>query len=157
MLLNYELAVKNWCFWALVLEKTLESPLDCKEIKPVNPKGNQSWIFIRMTDAEPEAPVLWPPDEKNWLTGKDLDTGKAWRQEKGTTEDKMVGWHHLLNGCEFKQALEDGEGQGSPVCCRPWCCKESNTTERLNNNNNQSHWLQNHYQVFGASTEVIRI
>ena len=157
MLLNYELALKNWCCWALVLEKTLESPLDCKEIKLVNPKGNQSWIFFRTTDAEPEAPVHWPPDEKDWLTGKDLDTGKDWRQEKGITEEKMVGWHHWLSGCEFEQALEDGEGQGSLVCCRPWCCKESNTTERLNNNNNQSHWLQNHYQVFWASIEVLKI
>ena len=117
MLLNYELALKNWCCWALVLEKTLESPLDCKEIKLVNPKGNQSWIFFRTTDAEPEAPVHWPPDEKDWLTGKDLDTGKDWRQEKGITEEKMVGWHHWLSGCEFEQALEDGEGQGSLVCC----------------------------------------
>ena len=91
-------APKNWCFWTVVLEKTLESPLDCKEIKPVNPKGNQSWIFIGRTDAEAEAPVLWPPDAKNWLIGKDPGAGKDWRQEeKGTTEDEMVGWHHQLN------------------------------------------------------------
>ena len=92
-------ALKNWCFWTVVLEKTLKSPLDCKEIKPVNPKGNQSWIFLRRTDAETEAPVLWPPDAKNWLIGNDPDAGKDWRhEEKGMTEDAMVGWHHQLNG-----------------------------------------------------------
>ena len=96
-------APKNWCFWTVVLEKTLESPLDCMEIKPVNPKGNQSWIFIGRTDAEAEAPIRWPPDAKNWLIGKDPDSRKHWRQEeKGTTEDEMVGWHHPLNGHEFK-------------------------------------------------------
>ena len=95
-------ALKN-CFWTAVLEKTLESPLDCKEIEPVHPKGNQSWIFIGSTDAEAETPILWPPDVKNWLTGKDPDAGKDWRQEeKGTTEDEMVGWHHQLNGHEFE-------------------------------------------------------
>ena len=99
-------ALKNWCFWTMVLEKTLESPLDCK-IKSVNPKGNQSWTFIGGTDAEAEAPIFWPPDPKSWLIGKDPDAGKDWRQEeKGTTEDEMVGWHHWLNGYEFKQALE---------------------------------------------------
>ena len=91
--------LKNWCFWTLVLEKTLESPLDCKEIKPVNPKGNQPWIFIGGTDAEAEAPIFWPPYAKTWLNGKYLDAGKEWRQEeKGTTEDETVGWHHQLNG-----------------------------------------------------------
>ena len=94
---------KNWCFWNVVLEKILESPLDYKEIQPVHPKGNQSWIFIGRTDAEAETPILWPPDEKNWLTGKDPDARKDWRQEeKGTTEDVMVGWHHRLNGHEFE-------------------------------------------------------
>ena len=94
---------KNWCFWTVVLEKTPESPLDCKEIKPVHPKGNQSWIFIGRTDAEAETPVLWPPDAKNWLIWKDPDVGKDWRQEeKGMTEDEMVGWHHQLNGHEFE-------------------------------------------------------
>ena len=96
-----------------------ESPLDCKEIKPVNPKGNQSWIFTARTDAEAEAPVFWPPDVKNWLIGKDPDAGEDWSQEKGTTEDEMVGWHHQLDGYEFEQALGDGEGQGSLVCCSP--------------------------------------
>ena len=96
-------APKNWCFWSVVLEKTLESPLDCKDIQPVHPKGNQSWIFIGRTDAEAETPVLWPPDVKNWLIGKDPDAGKDWRQEeKGMTEDEMVGWHHRLSGHEFE-------------------------------------------------------
>ena len=97
---------KNWCFWTVVLEKTLESPLDCKEIKPVNTKGNQSWIFTGRTDVEAETPILWPPDSKNWFTGKDPDAEKDWGQEeKGTTEDEMVGWHHCLNGHELKQTL----------------------------------------------------
>ena len=118
----------------VVLEKTLESPLDCKEIKPVNPKGNQSWIFIGRADAEAETPMLWPPDMKGGLTGKDPNAGKNWRQEeKGTTEDKVVGWHHWLNGHESGQAWED-EGQGSQVCCSPLCHEELDTAERLNNN-----------------------
>ena len=117
-------APKNWCFWTVVLEKTLESPLHCKEIQPVHPKGNQSWIFIGRTDAEAETPILWPPDEKNWLIGKDPDAGKDWRQEeKGKTEDEMVGWHHRLNGHEFEQALRAGDGQGSLMCCSPWGCR----------------------------------
>ena len=117
-------AQKNWCFWSVVLEKTLESPLDSKEIKPVNPKGNQSWIFIGNIDAE--APIFLPPDVKGWLIGKDPDTGKDWRQEeKGTTEDKMVGWHHALNGHWFEQAPGVGDGQESLACCSPWGCKES--------------------------------
>ena len=96
-------APKNWCFWTVLLEKILESPLDCKEIQPLYPKGNQSWMFIGRTDAEAETPILWPPDAKSWLLGKDLDAGKAWRQEeKGTTDDEMVGWHHQLNGHEFE-------------------------------------------------------
>ena len=95
-------AAKNWCFWTVELEKTLESPLDCKEIQPVHPKGDQSWVFIGKTDAEAETPVLWPPHVKNWLIGKDPDAGKNWRQEdKGMTEDEMIGWHHWLNGHEF--------------------------------------------------------
>ena len=106
-------ALKNWYFWTVVLEKTLESPLDCKEIQPVHPKGNQSWIFIGKTDAKAETPILWPPDVNNWLIGKDPDAGKDWRQEeKGTTEDEMVGWHHWLNGHEFEQAPGVGDGQG---------------------------------------------
>ena len=119
----------------MVLEETLESPLDCKEIQPVNPKGNGSWIFIGRTDAEAEAPILSPPDVKSWLIRKDPDAWKDWRQEeKGTTEDEMVGWHHRLDGLEFEQAPGDGEGQWSLACCSPWGCKELDTTERLNNN-----------------------
>ena len=112
------LAPKNWCFWTVVLEKTLESLLDSKEIKSVHPKGNQSWIFIGRTDAEAEAPILWPPDAKNWLVKKDPDAGQDWRQEeKRTTEDEMVGWHHWLDGHEFEQTQGDSEGQRSLVCC----------------------------------------
>ena len=126
-------APKNWCFWPVVLEKTLESPLNCKKIKPVNPKGDQSWIFIGRTDAEAETPILWLPDAKNWLIGKDPDAGKDWRQEeKGMTEDEMVEWHHQLDGHEFEQALGVGDGQGILECCSPWGCKESDTTEQLN-------------------------
>ena len=125
-------ALKHWCFWTVVLEKALESPLDCKEIQPVHPKGNQSWIFIRRTDPEAETPILWPPDVKNWFIWKDPDSGKDWRQEKGMTEDEMVGWHHQLDAHEFEQALGVSDRQGSLVCCGPWGRKESNTTERLN-------------------------
>ena len=109
-------------------ENTWES-LDCKEIQPVHPKGNQSWIFIGSTDAEAETPILWPPDAKSWLIGKDPDAGKDWRQEKGTTEDEMVGWHYRLSGHESEQALGDGDGQGSLVRCSPWGHKESDMTE----------------------------
>ena len=131
--------LKNWCFWTVVLEKTLKSSLDCKEIKPGNPKGNQSWIFIGRTDAEAETLTLWPPDAKNWLTEKDPDAGKDWRQEaKGTTEDKMVGWHHQLNGHEFEQAPGVDDGQESLVCCSPWGRKELDLTERLNWTENKS-------------------
>ena len=115
-----------------MVEKTLESSLDCKEIKPVNPKGNQPWIFIGRTDVEAEIPILWPSDAKNWLTGKFPDAGKDWRQEENETiEDEMVGWHHWLNGHEFEQA-PPCDGQGNLVCCSPLGCKESGTTERLN-------------------------
>ena len=121
-------APENWCLWTVVLEKTLESPLDCKAIQPVHPKGNQSWIFIVRTDVEAETPVFWPPVAKNWLLGKDPDAGKDRRQEeKGMTEDEMVGWHHRLNGHEFEQAPGDGEGQGSLACCSPWGHKELDT------------------------------
>ena len=115
---------KNWCFWTVVLEKTLESPLDCKEIQPVHPKGNQSWVFIGRTDVEAETPILWPPDAKSWLILKDPDAGKDWRQEeKGTIEEEMVVWHHWLNGHEFEQVPGDGERQGSLVCCSPGVAK----------------------------------
>ena len=119
----------NWFFQTVVLEKTLESPLDSKEIKPVNSKGNQPWLFIGKTDAEAEAPILWPPDAKSYLIGKDSDWGQ---KEKWVTENEIVGWHHWLNGHEFEQPLGDSEGQGSLACCSPWNCKESDTTERLN-------------------------
>ena len=125
--------MKNWCFWTVVLEKALESHLDCKEIKPVHPKGNQSWISIGRTDAEAESSILWPPDVKNWLIWKDPIAGEDWRQEeKGMTEDEMVGWHYWLNGREFGQTLVVGDGQGSLVCCSPWGHKELDMTERLN-------------------------
>ena len=116
----------------MVLEKTLESPLDCKEIQPVNLKENQSWVFIERTDTEAEAPILWPPDVKNWLIGKDPDAGKDWRWEKGMTEDEMVGWQHGLNGHEFEWTPGVGDGQGVLVCWSPWGRKESDTTEQLN-------------------------
>ena len=115
---------KNWCFWVVVLEKTLENPLDSKKIKPVNPKGNQLWIFIGRTDAEAEAQTLWPPDRKSWL-GKNPDTGRDWGQEeKWVTEDEMVGWHHQLNEQEFEQALRDSEGPRSLMCYSSRGCKE---------------------------------
>ena len=126
-------APKNWCFWTVLLEKTLESPLDCKEIQPVHPKGDQSWIVIGRTDAEAEAPILWPPDVTDWLIWKDPDAGKDWRwEEKGMTEYEMVGWHHRLNGHEFEETLGVGNGQGGLACCSPWGHKESDTTEQLN-------------------------
>ena len=127
--------MRNLCFGTMVLEKTLESPLDYKEIKQVNPRRNQSWIFIGRNDAEAEAPIIWPPDAKRKFTGKDPDAGKDWRRKKVMTEDEMVGWHHHLNGHEFEQALRNGEGQGSLLCCSPWSHKESDTTEQLNNSN----------------------
>ena len=126
-------APKNWYFWTVVLEKTLESPLDCKEIQPVHPKGNQSWIFIWRTDAVAETPILWLPDAKSWLIWKDPEAEKDWGQEeKGTTEDEMVGWHHQLNERKFEQALGFGDGQGSLAWCCPWDHKELDKTERLN-------------------------
>ena len=114
-------APKNWCFWTVVLEKTLKSPLDCKEIQPVHPEGNHFWIFIGRTDTEAEAPILLLPDAKRWLTGKYPDARKNWRQEKGTTEDEMVGWHLRLSGHELSKLLGAADGQGSPVCCSPRC------------------------------------
>ena len=122
-----------WCFWTVVLEKTLESPLDCKENQPVHPKGNQPWIFIGRTDAEAEIPKFWPPDVKSWLIWKGPDAGKVWRrEEKGMTEDEMVGLHHQLDGHKFKWAPGFVDGQGSLACCSPWGHKELDTTEQLN-------------------------
>ena len=121
MLVNYGVGEDSW------------ESLGLKEIKPVHPKGNQSWIFIGRTDAEAETPILRPPDVKNWLIGKDPDAGKDWRQEeKGTTEDEMVGWHHRFNGHEFESTLGIGDGQGGLARCSPWGRKESDTTEQLN-------------------------
>ena len=136
-------ALKNWCFWTVVLQKILESPSDCKEIQSVNPKGNQSWIFIGRTDAEAEAPILWPPDAKNWLTGKDPDAGKDWRQEeKGTIEDGMAKWHHWLNGItdmslsKLQKIMKNREA---------WCAAAhgvAKSQKRLNNNNFKSQRVQ---------------
>ena len=127
------LTLKNWCFWTVVLEKTLESPLECKESQPVHPKGDQSWVFIGWTDVEAEAPIIWPPDADSWLIGKDPDAGKDWGQEeKRTTEDEMVGWHHRHNGHGFGWTPGVGDGQGGLPCYSSWGHKESDMTERLN-------------------------
>ena len=123
---------KNWCFWTVVLEKTLESPLDCKEIQPVHSKGDQSWVFFGKNDAKAETPVLWPPHVKSWLIGKDSDAGRDWGQEaKGLTEDEMAGWHHRLNRCGFGWTLGVGNEQGGLACCNSWGRKGSDTTEQL--------------------------
>ena len=134
---------KNWCFRTVVLENILESLLDCREIKPVNPKGNQPWIFFGRTDGGAETLILWPPDAKSQLTGKDLNAGENRRQEeKGATEDGTVGWHHRLDGHEFEQAPGVGNGHGSQACCSPQGCKESDTTEWLNNNDRKcASWI----------------
>ena len=125
--------LNNWCFCIEVLKETLESSLDYKEIKSVDSKGNQPWIFIGRTNVEAEAPILRPCDVKSWLIRKDLDAEKDWGQEeKGVIVDEMVGWHHWVNGHEYEQAPGIGDGQGSLACCTPWGCKESDTTERLN-------------------------
>ena len=140
---------KNLQFWTVVFESTLESLLDCKEVQLVHPKGNQSWIFIGRTDAEAETPILWSPDAKNRLglwkgLWKDPEAGKDWRQEeKGTTEDEVVGLHHRLNGHEFGWTLEVGNGQGGLACCSPWGCKKSDTTEQLN----WTDWFTFHYYL----------
>ena len=126
-------APKNWCFCTVVLEKTLESPLDCKEIQSVHPKGDQPWVFIEWTNIEAKTPILWPPAAKSWLIGKDPDARKDWGQEeKGMTGNEMVGWHHWLNGHEFEQAPGAGDGQGGLACCNPWGRKESDMAEQLN-------------------------
>ena len=125
-------ALKNWCFWTVVLEKTLESPLDCKEIQPVHSKGDQPWVFFGRNDTKAEIPVLWPPYAKSWLIGKDSDAGRDWGQEeKGTTEDEMAGWHHRLDGCEFEWTLGVGDEQGGLACCDSWGRKKLDTTEQL--------------------------
>ena len=124
---------KKWCFQIMMLKNTLESPLDCKEVQPVHPEGNQSWVFIGRTDVEAETPILWPPDAKSWFIWKDPDAGKDWGQEEnGTAEDEMAGWHHWLNALGFGWTPGIGDRQGSLVCCGSWGCKKSDTTERLN-------------------------
>ena len=124
---------RDWCFWTMVLKRTLERPLDYKEIQPVHPKRNQSWILIGRTDAEGEAPILWPPDAKSWLIWKDPDAGKDWRlEEKGMTEDEMAEWHHRLDAHGFGWTPGVGDGQGGIACCSPWGWEESDTTEWLN-------------------------
>ena len=126
-------APKNWRFWTVVLEKTLESPLDCKEIQPVHPKGDQSWVFIGRTDAKAETTILWPPFAKSWLIGKDPDAGRDWGQEeKGAMEDEMAGWHHWLSGHKFEWTPVVGDGQGGLACCDSWGHKDLDTTECLN-------------------------
>ena len=123
---------KNWCFWTVVLEKTLASPLNCKEIQLVYSEGDQPWDFFGRNDAKAETPVLWPPHTKSWLIGKDPDAGRDWGQEeKGTTEDEMAGWHHQLDGRESEWTLGVGDGQGGLACCYSWGRKELDTTERL--------------------------
>ena len=123
-------APKNWCFWTVVLEKTLESPLDCKEIQPLHSKGDQPWVFFGRTDAKAETPILWPPHVKSWLIGKDSDAGRDWGQEeKKTTEDEMAGWHHWLDGREFEWTPGVGDGQWGLACCDSWGHKESDMTE----------------------------
>ena len=130
---NEDWEPNNWRFWTAVLEKTFETLLDCKEIQPANLKGNQPWIFIGRTDAEAETPILWLPDAKSRPIEKDPDVGKDWGQEeKGATEDEMLGWHHWFNEHEFEQTLGDGEGQGSLMCCSLWHHKELDRTEQLN-------------------------
>ena len=130
-------ALKNWCFWTVVLERTLKSPLDCKEIQHVHPKGDQSWVFVGRTVVEVETPTLWPPDAKSWLIWKDPGAGKDWGQDKEMTEDEVVGWHHQLNGHGFGWTLGVGDRQGGLVCCGSWGHKESDKTERLN-------WTENY-------------
>ena len=126
-------APKNWCFWTVVSENTLESPLDCRATQPVHSEGDQSWVFFGRTDAKAETLVLWPPHVKSWLTGKDSDAGRDWGQEeKGTTEDEMAGWYHRLDGREFEWTPGVGDGKGGLACCNSWCRKESDMPERLN-------------------------
>ena len=126
-------ALNNLCFWTVVLEKTLERHLDCKDIQPVHSKGDQSWVLIGRTDAEAETPVFWPPHAKSWLIGKHFDAGRDWgQQEKGMTEDEMAGWHDWLDGHESEWTPGDGDGQGGLACCDSWGRKELDTTEHLN-------------------------
>ena len=143
-------APKNWCFWTVVLEETLESPLDCKEIQPVHSEGDQPWDFFGRNDAKAGTPVLWPPHVKCWLIGKDSDAGMDWGQEeKGTTEDEMAGWHHWLNGHESEWTPGVGDGQGGLACCDSWGHKESDTTEWLN-------WTENMYNIKMITLAIVK-
>ena len=152
-------APKNWCFWTVVLEKSLDSLLDCKEIQPVHSEGDQSWVFIGRTDVDTETEILWPPDAKSWLIGKDPDAGKDWGQkEKGMTEDEMVGCHHRHNGREFEWTPGVGDGQGGLACCGSWDHKESDTTEPLNWTQlhvNQKHLKKKKKQYFPKQTKKL--
>ena len=133
---------KNGCFWTVVLEKTLESSLDCKEIQPVHSKGDKSCVFFGRTDAKVETPKLWPPHAKSWFIGKDSDAGRDWGQEeKGMTEDEMAGWHHRLDGCKSEWTLGVGDGQGGLACCDSWGRKESDMTEQLNWTETTTSWI----------------
>ena len=135
-------APKNWCFWTVVLEKTLESPLDCKETLPVHSKGNQPWDFFGRNDTKAETPILWPPHVKSWLIGKDSDAGRdRGQEEKGTTEDEMAGWHHWLDGRESAWTLGVGDGQGGLACCDSWGLKELDMTKRLIWSDLYSFWI----------------
>ena len=142
---------KNWCFWTVVLEKTLESPLDCKEIQPVHSEGDQSWVFFVRNDAKAETPVFWPPHVKGWLIGKDSDAGRdLGQEEKGTTEDEMAGWHQWLNGCESEWTPGVGDGQGGLACYNSWDRKESDTTEWLN-------WTELNIPLYVCTTTSLSI
>ena len=143
-------AQKNWCFWTVVLEKTLGSPLDCKEIQPVHSKGDRSWVFFGRTDVEAETPILWPPHAKSWLIGKDSEAGRdRGQEEKGTIEDEMAGWHHRLDGHEFEWTPGVGDGQGGLACCNLWGRKELDMTERLNWTEDLDFWHTVQNQGFG--------
>ena len=141
---------KNWCFWTVVLEKTLESPLYCKEIQPTHSEGDQPWDFSGRNDAKAETPVLWPPHAKSWLIGKDSNAGRDWGQEeKGMTKDEMAGWHHWLDGRESEWTPGVGDGQGGLACCDSWGRKESDTTERLN-------WLTDGQRLFSVCLQSLK-
>ena len=145
-------ALKNWCFWTVVLEKSLESPLDCKEIQPVHSEGDQPWDFFGRNDAKAESPVLWPPHVKSWLIGKDTDAGRDWGwEEKGTTEDEMAGWHHWFDGRESEWSPGVGDGKGGLACCDSWGRKESDMTELLI----WSDLITTNYHIVQSSSELI--
>ena len=158
------LSTENWCFWTVVLEKTFESPLDCKEIQPVHSKGDQFWVFIGKTEAKAETPILWPPHAKSWLIGKDWCWEGLRQEEKGTTEDEMAGWHHWLDGCGSEWTPGVGDGQGGLACCNSWGRNESDMTERLISSDLRDvklvvrHWIGSSWKgldVWCVSTQYI--